>query len=198
MEENVNTEGMVEVYLSAGSNIDETYERLLTAAARQKTVVFTKFNGHILLSTDTIDEMYKKVTGNTRAENKEKKRKWLEDYEKKEKEHQEKIPSLTEKYVKEARGIILDSQLEYWDKIVPIRLDDLYHGMELDQTLDISKIMGDESVDYDTRLHQAYKCFMDAGNSGMSAGLVASMLRKFCPHGEDIADAVMNFRFDKE
>ena len=96
----------------------------------------------------------------------------------------------------EARGVILESELEYWDKIVPIRLGDLYHGMELEQTLDISKIMGDDSVDYDTRLRTAYKCFMDAGHSGMSAGLVASMLRRFCPHGEDIADAVMNFRFE--
>jgi hypothetical protein len=32
----------------------------------------------------------------------------------------------------------------------------------------------------------------------MSAGLVASMLRKFCPDGEDLADAVMNFRFEKK
>jgi hypothetical protein len=32
----------------------------------------------------------------------------------------------------------------------------------------------------------------------MSAGLVASMLRAFCPDGEDLADAVMNFRFEKK
>ena len=198
MQENVNTEGMVELYLSAGSNIDEAYGRILAAAANEKSVVYTKFNGQILLSTDSLDEMYKKVTGHTKTEHEEMIKRWHEEYDRKEKEHQEKIPSLTEKYIEKARGVILDSELELWDKIVPIRLGDLYHGMELDQTLDISQIMGNESVDYDTRLHLAYKCFMDAGHSGMSAGLVASMLRKFCPHGEDIADAVMNFRFDKE
>lgn len=70
--------------------------------------------------------------------------------------------------------------------------------MELDQTLDICAIVRDESLEYEQRLRKAYKCFMDAGHSGMSAHLVASMLRKFCPNGEDIADAVMNFRFDKQ
>lgn len=196
MEENINTEGMFEVDLYAGCNIDEAYQAILTTAANRKATVYGKFNGHILLSTDSIDEMYKKVTGKTKVECDEEKRQWREEYDRREKEHQANIPSLTDKYLMEARGVILESELEYWDKIVPIRLSDLYHGMELGQTLDISKIMGDESVDYDTRLRTAYKCFMDAGHSGMSAGLVASMLRRFCPHGEDIADAVMNFRFE--
>ena len=70
--------------------------------------------------------------------------------------------------------------------------------MELDCTLDLCKIMRDESISYDKRLREAYKTFMDQGHSGMSAGLVASMLRTFCPDGEDLADAVMNFRFEKK
>ena len=99
--------------------------------------------------------------------------------------------------VAEARGLVLDNELDYWDKIVPIRLGDLYHGMELEQTLDICRIMRDETLSYDERLRKAYDLFMESGHSGMSAGLTASMIRRFCPDGADVADAVLDFRFEE-
>jgi hypothetical protein len=52
-------------------------------------------------------------------------------------------------------------------------------------------------VDYE-RLHKAYKLFMDSGHSGCYAHLTANMIKRFCPDGADVADAVMNFRFDKK
>lgn len=48
---------------------------------------------------------------------------------------------------------------------------------------------------YDERLHKAYKIFMDSGHSGCSAHLIANMIKRFCPDGADVADAVLNFRF---
>ena len=111
---------------------------------------------------------------------------WRNEYERKEKEHKDSIPSLVPGYCDKARGVILEDQYDYWDKIVPIRLGDLYHGMELDCTLDLCKIMRDESMSYDKRLRKAYKT------------LVAHMLRTFCPDGNDLADAAMNFRFEKK
>lgn len=158
---------------------------------------FCEFNGKQLLSTDTIDEAYEKVVGKTKAEFDKEQEEWHNNYERELAEHKAKIPQLTEEYRKKARGLILDEALYFWDKIVPIRLDDIYRGIELQHTLDLCAIMRDESLTYDERLKKAYKCFMDEGHSGMSANLVASMLRKFCSNGEDLADAVMNFRFDK-
>lgn len=180
--------------ICAGYLLDEALKKL-KENSDENTVTYCNFNDNILYSTDTLDIAYLKVTGRTKAENdKFLKEKQLEQ-EKREQEFKEKLPSLIELYKTEARGVILDSELEFWDKIVPIRLNDLYHGMELEQTLEISKIMGNEEMDYNTRLHIAYDCFMNSGHSGMSASLTAAMLKKFCPHGEDIADAVMNFRF---
>jgi hypothetical protein len=189
---------MIEVELFGGMNLDEAYDELKAEAKKTNDVCFAMFNGKKILSTETKDEIYKKVTGKTKAEFDEAQRKWLEDYRRSRAEYEAKIPKLTEHYRKAARGIIAESDLEEWDEVVPIRLGDIYHGMELGETLETCKIMADESVDYDERLHKAYDRFMDAGHSGSSAVITASMYKRFCPHGEDVADAVMNFRFKKE
>lgn len=84
------------------------------------------------------------------------------------------------------------------DKCVPIRLSDLYHGYELNCTLDIAKIMGDEETDLESRMKKAYKVFNEEGHSGMSASLVMAMLREFSPYGNEISDAIKNFKYDNE
>ena len=181
-----------------GITLDDAIKALKKESEKTGEVTFGEFNGETLYSTDTIDEAYEKVTGKTKAEFDEIQRKWKEDYDRSEAEHKAKIPALTEEYKKLARGVILEEKYDYWDKIVPIRLEDIYHGMELGATLDLCKIMRDESMTYDKRLKKAYDLFMDQGHSGWSAGLVASMLREFCPDGYDLADAVMNFRFEQK
>lgn len=189
---------MEKVEFYAGENIESAMSMLYKEADKTHQVCYGKFNGKMLLSTDSIDDAYKKVTGKTKAEHDEYRRKWREDYERREAEHKAKIPALTEEYKQKARGLVLDSELDYWDKIVPIRLGDLYHGMELGQILDICAIMRDEKLTYDERLHKAYKLFIDSGHSGCSANMTANMIKRFCPYGADVADAVLNFRFDKE
>lgn len=181
----------IEIY---GGTIDTAMQKLYD----EGEPCFCEFNGKELYSTDSIDEAYKKVVGKTKAEFDKEQEEWHNNYERELAEHKAKIPELAEQYRKSARGLVLDNELEFWDKIVPIRLGDLYRGMELQQTLDICAIMRDESLTYDERIRKAYKCFMDAGHSGMSAALTASMIRKFCPNGYDVADAVMNFRFEEK
>ena len=189
---------MKKIEFFPGDNIDRAWKMLLTASAECGETCFGEFNGNEILSTDTLDDAYKKVLGMTKTEYENREREWREEYEREEKEHKDNIPNLIPIYREKARGVILEDQYEYWDKIVPIRLDDLYRGMELDATLDLCKIMRDESMPYEERIKKAYKAFMDQGHSGMSAGLVASMLRTFCPDGHDLADAVMNFRYGTE
>lgn len=189
---------MKEIEILPGDSIDTAWKELLKASAECGDTCFCEFNGREIRSTDTLDEAYMKILGKTKSEHEKEMQDWRDEYERREKEHKDNIPNLIPIYCEKARGVILEDQYEYWDKIVPIRLDDLYHGMELDATLDLCKIMRDESMSYDERLKKAYDTFMDQGHSGMSAGLVASMLRTFCPDGYDLADAVMNFRFGTE
>ena len=189
---------MKEIEFYCGMDIDDAWKKLLKESMECEETCFGIFNGKEIRSTDTLDEVYVKITGETKAEYEKEMQDWRDEYERKEREHKDNIPNLIPDYCERARGVILEDQYEYWDKIVPIRLGDLYHGMELDNTLELCKIMRDESVNYDKRLRKAYKAFMDQGHSGMSANLVASMLRIFCPDGRDLADAVLNFRFENK
>lgn len=184
----------VEIY---GGDICSCLDELKEAAKECGEDCRMEFNGKYLLSTDTIDEAYLRIVGVTKAEHDAYCQKKKEEYERAEAEHKARIPELTEKYRNEARGLVIDSELECWDKIVPIRLDDLYRGMELRQTLDCCKIMRDESIVFAARLEKAYDMFQQQGHSGMSAGLVMSMLRRFCPDGNELADAIKEWRFDK-
>lgn len=189
---------MKEIDLFAGSNLDKAIEKLKKEAKKAGEPCFGVFNGKKLYSTDTVDEAYMKVLGKTKAEHEELYQKWKEYYDQAERKHQARIPQLTEIYRNEARGLVLDSELEYWDEIVPIRLGDIYHGMELQQVLDCCKIMRDESLVFAARLEKAYDVFMAEGHSGMSANLTMAMLARFCPHGIELADACREFRFAKE
>lgn len=188
---------MKKIEFWAGEDIDHAWKRLLKESAECEDTCFGMFNDKEIRSTDTLDDVYVKLMGKTKAEYDKEMQEWHDEYERKEKEHKDNIPNLVPGYRERARGVILEDQYEEWDEIVPIRLGDLYHGMELDCTLDLCKIMRDESLPYDDRIRKAYNAFMEQGHSGMSAGLVASMLKTFCPNGEDLADAVMNFRFEK-
>lgn len=189
---------MKEIEFCAGSNIDSAWKKLLMESADCGETCFGMFNDKEIRSTDTLDEAYVKITGKTKKEFEDDLNRQHEEYERKRKEHMDNIPNLTKEYCEKARGVILKDQYELWDSIVPIRLRDLYQGMELDATLDLCKIMRDESLGYDERLRKAYDEFMNQGHSGMSGSLVASMLRTFCPNGRDLSDAVRNFRYEKK
>ena len=125
------------INLYAGCSIDEAYYEL----HKCQEPCYTIFNGKELTSDETLDEMYVKILGISKKEFDSDKKKFISEYERSEQEHKSKISKLTEYYCKEARCVILEDQLEYWDEIVPIRFDDLYHGMELDQALTISRII---------------------------------------------------------
>ena len=131
---------MKDIEFSIGINLDKAYQEL-----QDNAPCYGDFNEKTLYSTDSLDDVYTKVTGKSKAEYDEYICKIHEEYDRKEAEFKAKIPQLTEDYKKRARGIISEEHLEYWDKIVPIRLNDLYHGMELDCWLTFIEILKDTS-----------------------------------------------------
>ena len=188
---------MIEVELYAGMNVDVAYAKLKEEAERTNEVCFAMFNGKTLYSTDTMDEAYMKVMGMNKADHDAKIQAWMEKRESEKKAHMAKIPELVEYYKKEARGLVLDERLEDWDNCLEVRLGDIYRGMELQQVIDCARVMKDETLDREARLRKAYKIFMDADHSGMSAGLTRSLLRHFCPDGNELADACNEFRYEE-
>ena len=143
-------------------------------------LVYAMFNGHPIYSDNLdIDEIYSRL-GTYNAGNKPKEVEL--DYEKAEKEFQKKISTLTKKYNALAKGVIADDKLDQWYAIVPIRLRDIYHGMELDATLEIIKELN-KATDSNNHFAEAKSIFNGQDHSGLSYDLVCAMLNMFAPNG---------------
>ena len=100
------------------------------------------FNGYKLCSdTVTMDSAYVEVLGKTKAEFDAEKRKQREEWKRHEEEHRFAIPVLTKKWIEEGHKVLPEDKWSEWDRIVPIRLSDLYEGMELGQCLEIINIL---------------------------------------------------------
>lgn len=104
--------------------------------------VFMEFNGTELYSDDvTVDSAYLKVLGKTKAEYDRDHEKWLEEERRKEEEHKAKIPELAKEWIEKGHAVLDEKYWDHWDEIVPIRLSDLYQGMELGMCLDLVRIL---------------------------------------------------------
>lgn len=181
-----------------GGNIDSCWKELVETAKLCGEDLIIDFNDSYIKSTDTLDDAYLRIIGKTKAQFDEDGRQWREAYRKRKEEFKAKIPELTDKYRKAARGLILKKTYNEWDNIVPIRLGDIYHGLELENVLELCKIMRKRFVRKEKKLRIAYWSFEDQGHSGCSASLVMSMLRHFCPDGNELADALKEFRYKNE
>ena len=156
-----------------------------------------EFNGHWLYSdTVTMDSAYLEITGKNKADfdkaqeefretiRKEKEfaeiRKEKEFAEiRKEKEFAEKtaqnnIPN----WIERGHKLFSEDKWPEWNKIVPIRANDLYHGMELDNVLQVQEIL---MSGFDTEnFVKARECMEKQGHSGLSWSLVCALIKKFC------------------
>lgn len=165
------------------STLEECVERLLQFKEKGELVKY-HFNGHWLYSdTVTMDSAFLAVTGKNKADfdqfKKEYQEKLRKENELAKKAAQENIPNWIEK----GHKVFAEDKWEEWDKIVPIRASDLYHGMELDNTLQIQEIL----TEYYTEesFEKAKNCMEKQGHSGMSWSLVCAMIKEFCTNGEE-------------
>ena len=174
-----------EIELMYGSNIDDAVKELLTYKSKGK-LVCGSYNGTMLYSdTVTLDSAYIEITGKTKAEFDNDQRKMKDRLNKEEKEYMQQIPELSKKWMKAGRGILAEEKWELWDKIVPVRLNDLYRGMELGDCLEIVKILNNNGS-----LDEAREKIESQGNSRMYLGLVCSMVKELCERGSEFVDYV--------
>ncbi len=151
-------------------NIESAIKQLKS----HKNLVCGSFNGEMLYSDiDDLDSAYKKITGKTKAEFDEAERIRSEEYKEEERKHKEAIPELTKEWIEKGNTILDEKYHKKWAECVPIRLGDLYRGMELGNCLEI--------VD---QLNKGYslktvKPLIEKGHSGMSFGLVCLMVKSF-------------------
>lgn len=171
-----------EIGFMAGCSIESAVKEL----KEQSDLVSGSFNGQMLYSDiDDLDSAFKKVTGKTKAEFDEAESKRQAEYEAENKRHEEAMPQLTKKWIEKGNAILDDKYHALWAKCVPIRLRDLYKGFELGACLDI---VGE--LNNGCELDIAKIIIEGQGHSGMSFGLVCSMVRDFCDRGADFVSYV--------
>ena len=93
----------------------------------------------------------------------------------------EKVFKISHKeWIEKGKEILDEKYHETWAKCVPVRLSDLYEGMELGATLDIVKEL---NAGYE--LKTVKKIIEGQGHSGMSFDLVCLMVKAFCDRGSE-------------
>lgn len=166
-----------EIEIFAGNTIEDAVKEL----NKHEDLVCIKFNDKMLYSDiDDLESAFKKITGKTKSEFDEARRIENEKYEQEKKEHKEAIPKLTIEWVEKGKKILDEKHHKLWAKIVPIRLGDLYRGMELGNCLEIV-----EQLNKCAELEKAKSLIENQGHSGMSFSLVCSMIKEFCDRGDE-------------
>lgn len=173
------------IEFSPGESL-ETAVKDLIRHKQNNELVCGEFNGQKLYSDiDDIDSAYKKITGKTKAEFDAELKAENDRYKDQQQKHKDSIPELTEEWIEKGNTILDEKYREYWAKCVPIRLDDLYQGMELGATLDIVK-----ELNNGCSLDTAKEIIEKQGHSGMSFGLVCSMVKSFCDRGSEFVSYI--------
>ena len=175
------------IEFSAGQNIESAYRDLQEYAPS-----YGEFNDHTIYSFETLDEIFQKIVGMTKDEYYKYAKEEEEKRQQELKTYKERIPELITYYKDKARGIIPENKLKYWDRIVPIRLNDLYRGMELQCLLDIITILNDENKTKEDRFNNCYDLFYKQGHSGTSGMIVLSGLKQLHPLGYEFVDYFNN------
>lgn len=168
------------IEFTLGASLESAFEQLSQYHKNGKRV-YGEFNGRLLFSdSDTLDSAYVKVTGKTKLQFDELERQRQEQYKAEKKKHEDSMPELTKEWVEKGKSILDQKHHERWERVVPIRLGDLYRGMELGATLDIVK-----ELNAGCDLIVAKAIIDGQGHSGMSYGLVRSMVKAFCDRGDE-------------
>ena len=170
----------------AGMSIDTAVEALLEYRDAGKKA-YVNFNGHVLYSdTVTLDDAYRNITGCSREKYFNEMLKAQKASKRREKSHLKRIPKLIPKWIKKGHKILDEKYWDLWDKCVPIRLGDLYHGKELGATLEIVKKLN-KGCSFD----EAKNILERQNHTGMSCRLVCFMTAAFCDSGEEFMNEVL-------
>lgn len=180
---------MKELYFTVGMSIEDAISFLNDNAKKYGYECYGVFNGKEIFSSETEDQIYKKITGNNKDEFNRKLEEDIAEHKRIEIEFKRKIPFLITEYIRKADGVIPVENIPLWNKIVPIRLNDIYRGMELDCWLDLIKIMNSDETD-EKIMVQCETLFNEQGHSGMSASLVLRGLEELHSKGKIVSDYI--------
>lgn len=174
-------------------DLDVATQRLEGAKARGQNV-YVEFNGQKLYSLfDTVDTCYLKVCGSTKAEYEKAREAWLNDYkirsEREKAEAQLKVPLWYER----GKSMIFPEKWDNWKACVESRAEDLYHGWDLVNALEIM-----EALEQGKTIKEASAIFDEANHSGASASMVLKIVVNFSKRGVEFFRANCDWEITPE
>lgn len=174
---------MVQIKFTIGSGINECYEELQEESAKRGgEPVCGMFNGTMMISNESLDDFYQRHLGKTQADFEKEMAQRRAEYEQKRKEHIKNTPRLIIEYRNKARGVIAESRLPAWDKIVPTRVSDIYEGFDLQCALDLIEILN-ENIPLIERINKCRNKFTEQAHSGCSGTVVLGLASAFHKDG---------------
>lgn len=168
-----------------GVNLDEAIKTLETEK-KSGNNVYIDFNGHRLYSLlDDENSCYMKVLKKSKVQWEKDRRESLKRLEQEIKERERQAEIKIPKWVERGEKLIYPQRRDSWKHCVDIRVHDLYHGMDLDNALDIM-----ECLENGGTVEEANKILEDANHSGMSYGIVLSIIVSFSKRGPEFYRSV--------
>lgn len=167
-----------EIEFCPGITIKESVEELKERAKDGNTYC-GRFNVWTFTSDMSVDDAYMMAMGKTYSQHQKEQEEWRKEYNRREEEHKAKSPELTKEWIEEGHKVLSEDKWQMWDECVPIRLSDLYKGMELGQCLDIIRTVKEKSI------ADGIEVMRNQGHSGMSWSLMKSMIKTFCDCGDE-------------
>lgn len=172
-----------ELYPGYLGDLDDAVEFLNDARAEGRNI-YIEFNGQKLYSLlDDEDSCYMKVVGTTKKEFEQEQQRWLEEREKRKKEEKAQALVKIPYWIEEGNKLIYPQMQQEWARCVAIRAGDIYHGAELDNALEIMKVL--DNIPGEEGLIEAKKILNDFGHSGASYGITTSIIFTFSKRGPE-------------
>lgn len=182
-----------EIKFEWGISLEEAVTELLRRRDNRE-LVCGNFNYTMLYSdTVTMDNAYLAVHGKTKKEfdafvSKNRQKMYgsaIQSENQTEPENEKDLANknLVKEWVEKGRAILDEKYWDKWEECVPIRLDDLYHGMELGACLEIV-----DALNKGCTLEEAKDIIYAQNHSGMSYSLVRAMVKAFCDRGAKFSD----------
>ena len=165
---------MEERKINVPGDLDETISTLIEYRQRGENV-YCDFNGHILHSRNiTVDSGYLEVTGYTKEDYEAKLKEMMDArkirMQKEAKQALERIPE----WIERGRAIIPSEKYDEWAECVNARANDLYHGDDLEQALEIMEMLHRQCP-----ISDAISKLEQQNNSAISYNVVCSIIYTF-------------------
>ena len=144
------------------------------------------FNGHTLYSRDvTLDSAYLEVTGYTYKAFLQKQQEYFAEAKARREKEKEEARAKKPEWIERGKKLIPENLWAEWERCIDIRIDDLYNGREVEDVLQIM-----EAHKAGKTIEEISKMLDDQGHSGMSYGLVMSIISSFYINGEELCTQI--------